>query len=381
MSFLKSGSLRLSTTRGRLAAVFAAGATVLGGGYAQAADLNILQLGDSLTYGLGATGNSDNDLGYRLTLQQFLFNDGVDYDMLGGFGPGVVSPDDPSAPTYTGVTTISDGMGGMRTLDLDHFGWSGARADGSDTERALGSALRLANTHSAVDFQNGAGQDVNPYGGLVGDMTQVAPNVIFLHIGTNSINNIGDNEYDNSTSAPARMDDLLQTLEDELTAGRIAADARIVIADIIPRMRNNFEPDDIDPGDFDLVNEVFLYNAQVDGLIAERGAAFQARVDRVSMFEIEVTQDLLDALGLADDSLINIDGDIYVDWVTGTYNENTNTGTVTGVNLDLFNDDGIHLTQLGYDIMAYQWYQSIPEPGSLALLGVGGLALIARRRR
>lgn len=84
-----------------------------------------------------------------------------------------------------------------------------------------------------------------------------------------------------------------------------------------------------------------------------------------------------------DDSLLNPDTtDNFVDWVTGDYDESTNVGSVAGANTNLFgSSDFIHVNSLGYQVMAYQWFQAmkevgvVPEPSSVLLLLSGSAML------
>lgn len=65
----------------------------------------------------------------------------------------------------------------------------------------------------------------------------------------------------------------------------------------------------------------------------------------------------------------------------------TDTGDLTSINQSLFSNGINHPDNDGYDLMAQTWFDGIqavapvPEPSSSALLGLGGLALILRRRK
>jgi len=387
---------------------------------------------DSLTFGSGelsggnALVNNDNNLGYRRFLQEMLWEERVDYDFVGGFGAGALSPFDPDAPVYTGQTTITNSLGQTRDLDLDHFGWPGAwAADDRRGKRSLAQALfnrqpsyfpvpvsptdpRLI-THDVLQFSNDSNttQDVIVYGGLIQqddagaaadfvgpnpgfafDAASVAassnpnasekwiaqvPDVILLHIGTNN-------------RRASQVGTLLEALERDWRDGLIASNAKIIVSDILPSGAGSANSDF--NGSF--VQGSFSFNSQIENQIAALPDDFESLITRTSMFEIEITQDMLDTLGLADDSLLNPDPtDNFVDWAIGNYDESTNVGSIAGANTNLFgNSDFIHPNSLGYQVMAYQWLQAmkqvgvVPEPRSalLVLTSLGVLFLLNSRR-
>jgi len=403
------------------------------------AALKVLPLGDSLTYGVGELGGgtdvSVNEMGYRRYLQEMLWESGVDYDFLGGFGAGRLSPFDPDAPIYTGQTMLTNSRSQTRELDLDHFGWPGAKALGGTGQKGIGRALyytlpayfpvpvspstrdKVLNPHSNLKFAFDANntQDVVVYGGLIQqidagagtdfvgpnpgfafDAAAVAassnpdattdwipqvPDVVLLHVGTNSLNILNTSP----ATAATQLEQLLGALERDWRDGLIAADAKILLADIVPKAssKTDREVESL------LVDYSFQYNELIDDAIATRGEDFASLIRRVNMFEIEITPGLLDTLGLDDDTLLNPDPtDNFVDWVTGDYNESTNLGSITGPNTNLFGTtDFIHPAALGYRLMAYQWFQElkkigvVPEPSSLVLLGWILLGLSVSRER
>ena len=65
----------------------------------------------------------------------------------------------------------------------------------------------------------------------------------------------------------------------------------------------------------------------------------------------------------------------------------TDTNDLTSIDQSLFSNGINHPDNAGYDLMAETWFNGIqavapvPEPSSSALLGLGGLALILRRRK
>ena len=423
--------------RGRLGAIAAAG-LCLGLMPADASAVTkILNLGDSLVYGQGFAGGgsgfSSNDLGYRLKLQQLMFDDHFDYDMIGGFTAGSASPFDPTPidpTTYTGpFGTLVDSNDASRTraLDLDHFGLPGAEA-GPDfgpgvtlQDRNLSLSFSYDSTDETVEFSNGNGspyvspiQDVNPYGGLIqqgagdifegpnpgqpfdqaaltastnpnksSDWLPSVPDVVLLHIGTNTISTGANSDVD----ATSHLTDLLDELYIDWQSGQIANDAKIFVADIVPKAYAS-SSDGINSLDTRLLDNTFEYNQSIDSVIASLDPAFQSLFERVDMFDIQITQDMLDVLGLGDASSLNLDNDGQLDWLTGSYDETLNSGTADEANTNLFgNADFIHLAPLGYEVMAYQWYNAllttgvIPEPATVVLMAAGGVLVLSRRRR
>jgi len=209
------------------------------------------------------------------------------------------------------------------------------------------------------------------------------PDVILLHIGTNTIGR-QDETVEESVDALAL---LFSALERDWRSGLIAADAKIIVSEILPKSTPSVGAIF---ADFRILNNSYLYNESIGVVIDRLAPDFRSRITSVSMYEIEITQDLLDTLGLSDDSLLNPDpSDNFVDWITGKYNESTNTGfapftipPVNSANRNLFgSSDFIHPNSLGYQVMAYQWFQAmkqvgiVPEPSSLILLSMGALEL------
>jgi len=394
---LQANSLYYRTSRLVTAAcLLAAGSAV----QVQAAPVNYLVLGDSISDGVGATN------GYSYYLQDLFVENGlvhgVDYDFIGG---QVVDQFD------TPSTFLSDGV-----TPFDADGWG----IGGHTAASTPNSLRAATASLAYDFQNSRYDDATIVGSndgiftnnVSGSRVQAVANVVLLHIGTNQLN---DEEVSPSTqldpgttataSALPQLDNLFTELRIAWDNGDIATDARIMVAQIVPRGRGNNADSTSDHG----LRNSARYNALIQGIIDDLpeadtdDIAFKALfTDLTDMFQIEATQELADSLGVTLGQLDN-DGDPWVDWVAG---QNTANGSITALdeanplslpaqggsgptileNSVLLNPDRVHPTDVGYDLIAHQWYNAllsegiVPEPSSMALLALGGLALLRRRR-
>jgi lysophospholipase L1-like esterase len=146
----------------------------------------------------------------------------------------------------------------------------------------------------------------------------VFPDVFLLHIGTNDPWEAGVT----AETMAGRLDTLLDTLQ----AAR--PNAQVFVASLIPRTDQH-----------EALQQA--YNAYIPGLVADHGSNFHF----VDMHSVVTTSDLADSL---------------------------------------------HPSQAGYDKMGLAWHdavmnwyvnaQSVPEPSSLAVLGLGAAVLVRRRR-
>lgn len=365
----------------------AAGLSLAGG--AQADPINILPFSDSITFGQGDDGTSAQWRGYSDYLQELIngggYVHGLDYDFIGGRG--------------TGSGLLADGS----AFDPDRWGSQGALAAGSPNANPY---VGGNNNNLVYQLQNHAysrdgGATLNGiFTGLnaAGTGREIkTADVMLIHIGTNPL--LGDSSSNprfgslgTVAETTGQFGNLLTELRGQWDAGRIANDANILVAKIIPKAVNSGgSANDDDTA----VRNTALYNDAMVDLInnlpttTAADAQFKSRFTIVDMFNIQITPGLAAYLTPAELALVNIDGDNAVDWVVGldeanpgSFNDNTLT-----VNSALFTADEIHPTDLGYKVMAYQWHQSlmqtkaIPEPGAMALLGLGLLTILGRRPR
>lgn len=335
----------------------------------QAASLNIMPLGDSITFGVGSEATG----GYR----QYLFNN------LSG------------ANTVDMVGTLADP--GSASFDNDHFGISGIEADDANA----------ASDSSGLIFQlkdggTGVLQQLNTAG--------TTPDVILLHIGTNSrstdITKVTRSAREEA--AISKLTRLVTYLDAELDAIG-ATNTKIVVAQIIPSAFKQGDvtgsTDPLDTASQSTLSLMWQYNFLTNSGVSDRGipgmigaldSGISNRLLTTDMFRINIsdlnTTLLASQLGITEGDLLTaIDPDStgYVDWVLD-YNELTNTfGTTPTRNTNLWADE-LHPTDMGYAIMAQVWENTlidngladaIPEPASLALLAIGGIAMLGRRSR
>ncbi|MEM1354428.1 MAG: SGNH/GDSL hydrolase family protein [Planctomycetota bacterium] len=376
----------------RLAVLYAAVTGLAVADAAQADPNNILAFSDSITYGQGDDGSASEWRGYSDYLQELLmaggYVHGPDYDFIGGLG--------------TGSGLLSDGI---TPFDADRWGSQGALAAGSPNSNPFvgggsGTKNLVYQLQNYATSQDGGTTLNGVFTGLnaAGTAREIkTADTLLIHIGTNPL--LGD-----SPSSPrfgsqgtvaettAQFGSLLTELRTQWDAGRIAQDANIFVARIIPKAENSGGSSSDDDA---TVRNTALYNDQMVGLINDlptttaADAAFKSMFTVVDMFDIQITPGLQNYLTPQELALVNIDGDNSVDWVLGldesdpgSFNDDT-----LEVNSALLTADQIHPTDLAYKVMAYQWYEAmkasgaVPEPGSFALVSLGLLSILSWRPR
>ena len=363
---------------------FATGLLVAAGGVGfsaavQAQPINILPLGDSITFGIG----DPNNRGYSYFLQNYLvaegYTPGVDFDFIGGKGGG------------TG--TLTDGS----AFDPDRWGWSGALADTTpDTDGLWAGKQNLVDHLQSFTTSQGGTLD-GVFTGLNAAGTareEKVADIVLLGIGTNTLRG-GQNASQRALSdAVGQFSNLLGELRVQWDNGRIAADGKVFVAKIIPKAQASGQPPQ---NDLYAIRASGAYGDQIEQLILNLpdatadDLAFKSMFTMVDMFDIEPTTDLLAKTGLTMGQVNPEAGDSSIDWVLENLDESnpgTFSDTTVTVNNVLLDPDRIHPTEDGYKVLAYQWFNAVhlsggvvPEPGAMALLGLGGLALLGRPRR
>lgn len=361
--------------------VAAAGGLTLAGA-TMAAPLNILPLGDSITFGIG----DPNNRGYSYYLQNYLIDEGYtpgfDFDFIGGNGGG--------------SGTLTNGS----DFDPDRWGWSGALADTSPNASNLWAGKQNLVDH-LQDFttsQSGGGVLDGVFTGMNAAGTareEKVADVVLLAIGTNTLRGGSGSGQTALDDAVGQFSNLLGELRTQWDDGRIADDAKIFVAKIIPK---GIASGQGKPSDKFAVRYSGEYGDDIQTLIENLPStttddiAFKSMFSMVDMFDIPVTTDLLTKTGLSVSDVNPDAGDDSVDWILNL-NE-ADPSNYTPANDDvlrnsvLLDPDRIHPTEDGYKILAYQWFNAIhiaggvvPEPGAMALMGLGFLALMGRRRR
>lgn len=359
---------------------------------ATAEPINFLLLGDSITTNVGSTNP------YSYYLQDLLVADGfvqgVDYDFLGGQSPS-------GADTF-----LSDGV---TPFDSDLWGRGGYKAaEGPDTLliRPPGVSIEFDLQNSPFSQDGGVTTDgvFTTQTGLT--RTTATADVILLHVGTN---HLWSDDPNNNLGSPStftqealdQLNNLFSEVRVQWDAGNVSADAKILVAKVIPKGSRGSANTAVND---DVLRNTAVYNANIQAVIdalpeaTADDIAFKALfTDVVDMFQIDATQELADSLGVATTDL-NIDSDQWVDWVE-VFDGGTNLqfdesnplfpnigGDPVVSNTNILGTDQVHPNDLGYELMANVWYQAllaegvVPEPSSLALLGLGGLAMLRRRR-
>lgn len=334
--------------------------------------VNILPLGDSLTFGVG----DPNNRGYSYYLQDYLvsagFTPGTDFDFIGGRASG------------TGALPINSGV----NFDPDRWGVGGAIAANTPNSNNF---IGGGGTNNLVNYlQNYTTNDPTVVGDFDGVFTGTnaagtgrevkQADIVLLHIGTNPL--VGDSPSNprfgtvgTVAEATGQFGNLLTELRARWDAGNIAPDAKVFFARIIVK------PDDSDGGndagndanDDDTVRNTNLYNNNIVSLVNNlptnnaNDIAFKAMFSVVDMFNIQASQDLLDTTGLSAATVNPEAGDSTVDFVLGLNESNPqafNDSTVS-INTALMQSDYIHLTQDGFKVMAYQWLQALLASGKI----------------
>lgn len=349
---------------------------------------NILPFSDSITYGQGDGGASATWRGYSDYLQELLngqgYRHGVDYDFIGGRG--------------TGSGLLSDGL---TPFDADRWGSQGALAAGTPNANPYvgGNNNNLVYQLQNQAYSRDGGVTLNGiFTGLnaAGTAREAkTADTVLIHIGSNPI--LGDSatsprfgSLGTVAETTAQFGNLLTELRVQWDAGRIASDANIIVARIIPKAINSGGSRNDDDT---TVRNTAAYNDAIVAMIGnlptatQADAQFKARFSTVDMFNIQLTAELQSYLTPAELALVNTDGDSAVDWIVGLNESNPSTfnDDTLVFNSSLLSADAIHPTDLGYKLMAWQWYQAIeqskaiPEPSVLALLGIGALTMLGRR--
>ena len=298
--------------------------SIVGAGVTQAAPTTILTLGDSITKG---EGDSTGLGGYRGALQNRLVDSGyvsgVDFDFIGGFNKG--------------SGTLNDG----------------SAFDGDTWSKGGYEAYEIASDLNTRPYSFGP---TEAEAGVFGAAGTVA-DVVLLHIGTNSIT------YQASSvdTAIGHLGTLFNSLYGAWNAGMIAADASIIVADIIPKAASNTTNTNVGRS---VLQNSFAYNQRIDDVIATLSSDFQDLFKRVNAFAA-------------------------ADWINN-YDEATGEqlGTMSP-NTDLWGPrDFIHPDEAGYGEIANVFYDkmeehkliSAPTPAA-AGLGFACMTLLALRRR
>ena len=333
-------------------------------------DLDVMFIGDSLTWGMtytDANGNGFNNLqsngGFRSPLLTGLNSNSelsqFNFNAIGNKGNGVLSTFSDSSVEYRHATSNSyfpdangDGFDGPSDSVALHSGYSAWVIDA----QAYGglAAMQADNNRGGIRdiVGNTAQNQINPSNA----------NVIMLKIGVNDLNRFagGSSPY----ASVGAIVDQLELLIDDIVA-LAPSDATLVVSTVLPVVENrtpyNSSNQPTDPNNtvIDDFNALLLSDAF--------GGAFQddsLGADTWAQHNIHENVILVDANSAIDRTLVPNDaGDLHTRF-----------------------DDFLHLTPTGYANLS-DYYEDrfvalqIPEPSSAALLAVlGGLAMVRRRR-
>lgn len=399
---------------------------------AQAAT-DLLSVGDSITEGARSTDTG----GYRMFLDLMLTGDGVSHTWTGGRYnrgngaanrgrfvqgnayveiPGILDP----TATMTGSAIEPGfepwnrhyGIGGIsaNNLSFDYTTLSGVvdyRRETYSAERSMldrfvdASAFDPTASHAAnlstirdSSINAGLGDFASTVFGTDALGDPQAPNTVIIGLGTNSLGS------GSAASAAAEMHSLLNAYELLQAEGYFPANTRFIVMQIIPRITN-------DSGTVtqSVLEQTYDYNELLgdtnSSVYDDLSTSFVDQVEMVDLFRInaedayndsQVVRDAAAVEGLADLAaflgVADVDGDVWVDWSLGIDEaDRASFSGLTDANADLFgfsssssSIDRLHPNRLGYSLIAYQISQTVPEPGSLALLAAGSLILLRRRR-
>ena len=375
--------------------------------------IELLPLGDSITFGVG----SDTD--------GLASNPSPDDD-LGGFRfylDGLLNPDF----DFVGNRSVGSGTSGF--VDNQNFGVRGGEA-----------SVDATGEPSTLTGINAAGPGVTSVDAAF-NSSVANPDAALVRIG---INSLPKNSFVTGSSFGSAGARLINDVD--LAVGQFAtlldgdgsrpnglvsrvidtnffdANGHLFVALITPRV-------DGDTSNPSSSNQQFInrkqgvttamYNNGIKAELESRmgpGGDLENRVTFVDLFSISLAE--LDLQALADEffsgdlvalnAAINPDAtDAYVDWIGVEFDEgrfdngafdinndwgedlltgDSNTGNLINANTALLGD-GLHPTNLGYAIEAQVWanaintHYAIPEPSAMLLMFGGGLLLSGRRRK
>jgi len=332
----------------------------------QAHAINILTIGDSITYGYEAPGAGADVYGYQTTLAGLMPN----ANFIGEFTDFHAFS---SVPWDAGLNI--PGTGDFMGTYGKHFGLPGA------TIQTITSTMQNVPVTTGTA---GSPQPYTPSGQTLAQRLVEQPDVIILHAGTNNLQSSGNPI--NAITQP-QLDTLKAAYRTLL--GEVAAqfpNARVMISLIIPKA-SQFAPGF--PGNTQTIrNNIYAYNMTLLSLLDEIATpgddlhdSFAGNLAHVDLFTLDVASLDLPAPLLA---AAQKDGDPYVDWLTSDTENLLAPNTAQSFNTSLFGDN-VHPNLNGYGVMGHAFYQGlinagfIPEPGTIAVLLGGGMMMLRRR--